>query len=970
MKSLIFLIFLFTGIIFVYSQNNICTAIKNGNWNNNKTWNCNKVPTINDRVIISKNISVNLVNNHEAKEIIIQGKLNVIKNNKTNKQLTTNWIHVNNGGVFEIGTKNNRFNKGNFTLNLIGTNLLLNHEIPVGNGNNTIIKKNNGFLMITNEGKLTIYGKKKLSFTRLSKTAYKNDSYIEVANIIDRNNDGNITASEDGLLDWQVGDKIVIASSTEDYSKEDVCTIMSVTNLGTNSRLTLNKPLDYKHYGKIETYAQNYDPESFFKNRPPINIDLRAEVALLNRNIKIQGTALQDTDVYFGDREKLQIHNGKAANGIGGHIMIMSSSGAIEVDGVQLNLMGQAGRLGRYPFHWHKAKNRSGDFIKNSSITNSNNRAIVVHATNNVIIENVVAHDIHGHTFFTEDGVEEGNQFINNIALGVHKVHSKANKGSAFVVDDTDKFHDGGARFSATAAFWIANANNKYIGNICAGSQGSGFWFAPPIEPRGTSKDDPEYKNYKPREIPLDVFKNNSAHSTATGLVLHAGRIVLGEYGENEKHFGTINPVFENFTAYQNDVGFYPLFTNITSILKNFKAADNGIMNHDSDPTLFDGGLIVGKSRGNNNKSVIGTTLYHGNTVFKNIHIAGFKTGRFFKNGTGNRVRPGCEVEGLSFENDGSYSGMLNAQKTNPRDAREVYDRDGSLTTKFGGGSGYTFIGNTDWHVDESLGEIKNYNKFKWILSQQRFGCLQTKHGDNNIENIPEIIFTSPHGITQSLQKAKVTHKRIQLRLNSEYRLEFPNGFDTSKNHLQFSLYQWSLPQNTAGVVLKMVDMANIIKPIDYVTKLDLPIAEDLTKLRESNQDMYYKSNNDLFVKLMNRSKGTHSGYIDFVENLTTMGNKKNLSNKHNNLSKETIYKYNIYPNPVKNHINISSKIIFNKGDRIQIIDLKETTLIDKLILRKQNSFTLSVNNLSNGIYFLNIITKQQKQTKKIIINN
>ncbi|UZO82556.1 carbohydrate-binding protein [Aquimarina sp. ERC-38] len=886
-KSYLAIHALFLFLLFTFTSNSILaqvhTAIKSGNWSDASTWD-KGIPKSSNRVIIKQGVTVNITGAHQAKEVVVHGRLRVFKTGTWNKALTTRWVHVNSGGIFEIGTANNRFDRGTFTLTLNGTNPTSNHSIPMANGQDMNITGNDGFLMAGGNGRLIFYGKEKISFTKLSQTANAGSNTIVVANVIDRNHDGSLSANRDGVFNWEVGDEIVIASSSDKYNEEDVRTITKIENLGGNSRLTLNRSLSYRHYGAIETYATKFDPKSFNKNRKAIPIDMRAEVALLSRNIKIQGLASQDTDTNFGDRKRLKISNGKASNGVGGHVMIMPTAGRIEVEGVQLHLMGQSGRLGRYPFHWHIARDRAGDVFKNSSITNSNNRAVVVHTTDNVLVEGIVAHDLHGHGFFTEDGVEEGNKFINNIAFGVHRVSKvDAFQGSAFIVDETDTFHDGGDRFRTTAAFWIANANNDFIGNICAGSQGSGFWYAPPSEPRGAAGGMPEYRNYKPKEIPLSIFKDNSVHSTVTGFVtLSRGPKDAGEFKQKEKFFGNVHPTFENLTVYQTSVGLYPLMTNITHIFKNFKASDNGTTNFDSDPTLFDGGLILGLSRGNKRKGgSVGSVFYHGSTIIKNVHIGGFGDSRFttmFKTIGGNRVRPSFEVEGLSFEGDGTFKNMKKANRTNIRDTRAIFDRDGSLTTGFGGGRGYSFIGNNPWTVDTRLGETPPSSEFEWVLSRQRFGNLQTRHGGND-NDMPNIFLTGPNGTREQYIRASHGHRRAQLRWNSEYKMEFPDGYNASRHKLELTFHQWSRPRNSLGVVLRMVNMGNVIKPRGTINNIDLPQLKSLKALRDSKRDAYFKSGRDLYVKIMNRTKGIHEGYIRFIKDDGTNNNKGQDSN-------------------------------------------------------------------------------------------
>ncbi len=863
------------------------TSVANGNWTNSGIWS-NGVPNANTRAIIGNNTTVNIVGNHNAQEVVVHGVLQVTENN-TNKSLRTRWIHVNSDGIFRIGTAGNRYNQSNFTVTLTGTNPNADHSIPLANGSNLNIQNNDGFLMAAGGGRLQFFGEDKISFTKLTRTANAGTNRITVANIIDRNHSGALSGAHDGVFNWQVGDQIVIASSVMDYTQEDVRTITNIQNQGANRVLTLNRALTYRHYGEIETYGNDLDPMSNNIIGGSRSIDMRAEVALLSRKVKIQGLASQDTDNNFGDRARLQTgSNGKATNGVGGHIMIMPTAGQISVEGVQLDLMGQAGRLGRYPFHWHLARNRSGDVFRNSSITNSNNRAVVVHTANNVLVEGIVAHDIHGHGFFTEDGVEEDNRFINNIAFGIHRVHKDNDRnGAAFVVDNTDNFLDRGKRSRTTAAFWIANANNEFIGNVVAGSEGSGYWFGQPGKPRGASRDIPEFSNYNPRAHALKAFRNNAVHSSQTGLVVALSPEIgtpdgmsSGEFNQFEIVFNNVDPVYENFTVYQSGVGLYPLVTNVRHTFINFKAADNYTSNFDSDPTLIRNGLMIGRSRGNpNTGEVNGNTFYHGQTYLENVHIAGFgESGtKFFRTWGGNRVRSGYEVEKLTYENDGTY---INMRKSSHGDRVnvDIYDRDGSLTTGFGGGSGYSFMMTDDFNIDESAGDIRGPGRFSYSVTRSRFANLQTSVPQtttynprvipgNDPRDAPRMVFTAPHGVSRDIIHLGRGRFCRQLKIGQEYTVAFPDGINFSTEKLMLTLHQWSMRSNSVGVTLHMPGQANRMRPQNNVTRRDLPRVNSLSLLRNANRDTYYTAGNgDLYVKIMNRGQGIHENYIYFEQ--------------------------------------------------------------------------------------------------------
>src|SRR5690606_17356729 len=125
--------------------------------------------------------------------------------------------------------------------------------------------------------------------------------------------------------------------------------------------LTLDKPLQYMHFGKIT-----------------FDVDQRGEVGLLTRNIKVQ--ASQDAEASFK----------------GGHIMAMVTS-KMHLSGVELHRMGQNLELARYPIHWHLVGEGKGQYIKNASIHDSYNRCVTVHGTNNLRIEGNVTYNTVGH---------------------------------------------------------------------------------------------------------------------------------------------------------------------------------------------------------------------------------------------------------------------------------------------------------------------------------------------------------------------------------------------------------------------------------------------------------------------------------------------------------------------------------------------------------------------------------------------
>ena len=75
---------------------------------------------------------------------------------------------------------------------------------------------------------------------------------------------------------------------------------------------------------------------------------------------------------------------------------------------------------------------------------------------------------------------------------------------------------------------------------------------------------------------------------------------------------------------------------------------------------------------------------------------------------------------------------------------------------------------------------------------------------------------------------------------------------------------------------------------------------------------------------------------------------------------------FSIYPNPANDVVNIDLEE--NKEwDRLQLIDVSGKVVIDKNIT--SNSITLNTSELDRGVYFINLIGEQKKESKKLILN-
>lgn len=474
-------------------------------------------------------------------------------------------------------------------------------------------------------GTLDLHGAPRpVRWTRLSRTAFAGDRVITVA-------------AADG---WRVGDRIAIAATGLDPSQAEERTIEA-----RNGRLlTLDRALGNTHWGRTETIA----------GKP---VAQRAEVGLLSRNLVIRGPATGPT------------------TGIGGHVMVHQGSLA-RVSDVEFEGMGQAGRMARYPFHFHMMGSAPGSYIRSSAIHDSFSRCVTVHGTSNVTVADNVAFRTRGHCFFLEDGAERGVKLLRN--LGMSTMAPEASKRLL----DTD---------ATPATFWIQHPNNILRGNAAAGSEGNGFWYDLPERPTGLSATD----SISPRTAPFGEFANNVAHTN----VNRANRFRSGSGLLVEDYRPPGPAMFDHFTGYKN-TGF-GVWTEHGTTTRYATLAENNVSYLGRDSALKRS-IVVGTTSNNADAhwSTTGVGLYHDTADVRRVTFANFKP-REWRHGVG----IGPIIEDITTVPRFSNVRFVNADRvrmtppwiTDRVAATMITDADGSVT---GSGRSRTLVASHPLLVD------------------------------------------------------------------------------------------------------------------------------------------------------------------------------------------------------------------------------------------------------------------------------
>lgn len=476
------------------------TCIQSGNWNDPATWSTNAVPTNADDVSIGMGLTVTLSGTTTANSIEVMGTLKPLTD-ATNFDITTKGIAVmGTGALLEIGTATTPYT-GNCTITLTGTNTTETLFSSMPAMGTKLIGAMGG-------GAINMHGIDKKSWTNLNVNAPVGATQITLKEPVG----------------WLVGDEIIIVSSRANWNEAEKRTITAIS--ADAKTISFTTPLLYPHCGTQKYYTRATDNKTW-------TADLRAEVGLLSHNIKIQG----DT--------------ASATNGFGGHIMVMNNSFGY-LNNVELYRMGQKAKQGRYPFHWHMLANTgTGQYIKNSSVHTSFNRAITIHGTSNTIVENNFCYDHIGHGIFLENGSE-----INNLIKGNVVLLTKRPAAGEQLTPSDNQFNQ--IQNRTPSSYWITNPNNTFINNVAAGTEGTGFWYALAQNFMFESLTDPRFAvQTKPYKEVFGGFDGNKAHSSGTGFdifdQLDANHSILanGGWDENSLKF------FTNNTWYANDLGIY-----------------------------------------------------------------------------------------------------------------------------------------------------------------------------------------------------------------------------------------------------------------------------------------------------------------------------------------------------------------------------------------------------------------------------
>lgn len=812
-------------------------------WSDIRTWGMDFIPGFKDSVYI-KNLNVLFdIETADLNFVLIENGSLKFEDTRDYK-IKANNILIRSGN-FIIGTEKLPF-KHKFEL--IFTSTKKDPTLPIF-GNK---------VLAVMEGCLDIHGiKKEFTHTLLAKTANIDEDFLLVQDAVD----------------WEEGDEIVIASSSSDPLEAERFMIKKIIHLNENSeenknlilnprstfnssnqqqlhvfrkaKIILNKKIAFKHYGELESYTRN-DGKVY-------TINMRSEVGLLTRNIKIHGDASSLEELY------------------GSHIMLTgkqdeSSIGRIEY--VEVYYSGQAFQMGRYPIHFHMIGSVSGSYVRGCAIHDTFNRALTIHGVHNFLVEKNVAFNNMGHAFFMEDAIETKNKVLNNLGILTKKSFSLLNSDTT------------------PATFWITNPFNYYENNRAGGSQHYGFWMEFPLNPTGLSTK----SKACPREYPLGSFKNNFSHSNQK-----YGLRIFPEFNPKNKpcaSFSIENSVFpieasiEKFTTWRNREKGVIAEAVGNVVFKDIISADNplsgieisNLIDFPNGRSVIKDSLVIGQSQ-NPIKIANGSFRTKGivtpradNFLVSNISFFNFNSTNMANFGSCSR----CEIaepstdscarqidfEKIFFDNSEINKVIWNYPK------KAIYrDLDGTLTGKSPSGWATPFY---------------NHNNVKECEINEKFdnGLIC----NNNVQ-IRRIAFSEAKPDSLKQKKIKIwryynDEAKDNLLINKIISPETMNNFSA----IDFKVNKdptngWAIP---------------FVTNYDYAVSFDLGINFDALKITRS----VFWNNKDSPINLVFNFTARRDDFDTIISNKTNKGIY--VSNNTTNLFEKNIYSQKLLANEIK----------------------------------------------------------------------
>jgi hypothetical protein len=299
----------------------------------------------------------------------------------------------------------------------------------------------------------------------------------------------------DRPVDWQKNDQIVVTTTDYVAAHSETVTIAAVDKTGTQITLSKKTPIQYPHNGVAYDLTSHNIPKDIgpqtSNGTNETTIETRAAVALLSRSIRV---------VSEGDTLKKSFDQEPTNYFFGGHILARQGFNVFQMQGVEVDRLGQGGSKGHYAVHFHMVRQAPPNtFVKDTSVNESMTRWYVIHGSSQILLERNVGCRSIGQGYYLEDGSETDNKLYGNIGIFARSATASGQNPrqvpGILVSPDfpstgaggsggSDGFTPHTARFVdavSPSVFWIMNGWNDFQYNMAvgAGACGACYWLVP-----------------------------------------------------------------------------------------------------------------------------------------------------------------------------------------------------------------------------------------------------------------------------------------------------------------------------------------------------------------------------------------------------------------------------------------------------------------------------------------------------------
>ncbi|MGH6849153.1 MAG: G8 domain-containing protein [Methylocella sp.] len=409
--------------------------------------------------------------------------------------------------------------------------------LPFDDGMNTETKSVGYFgykvLAVSEGGTLKLFGKKGAVYGVSLLPKDSGTSWVRLAATILGSDPGPGPAATSltvaSPVDWEPGDHIVV--TTTDYLPNHSEELVICPG-GKGNTINFDANYNAPNCAAPQGVKWTHNGEQFSLAALPSRLNItktaaetRAAVGLLTRSIRI---------VSAGDALGEPFPSPSTTPGyyFGGHTIVRQGFAEFKVQGVEFRQLGQGGKIGHYPMHFHLARTTPlNTFVTDSSINESMTRWITVHATQGVTLQRNVGYLSIGHGFYLEDAVETGNQFYSNLGVFARAAVTNAQnpRNVPGLLASPDETGGLSVKFESDknnpTVFWITNGWNDFQGNMAAGAGMCGvcYWEIPAAI-SGPARNE-EWASYASEQTegrlgssPLMNFDGNSCTSAMTSF--------------------------------------------------------------------------------------------------------------------------------------------------------------------------------------------------------------------------------------------------------------------------------------------------------------------------------------------------------------------------------------------------------------------------------------------------------------------